>query len=187
MESSKRTLPVQPPHKKCSNLNSYLSNLQVSIQPNEQCWKDTINIDSTEVVTIRVRFTKQDGSSFPFDATAGPGYVWHCHLLEHEDNEMMRPYKIVSQGSSIVLPLAVSVVGVAAAASVIGYAYQKKRKKKLQAGTTSINQLNSSDETKCDQKKMKAKKIPVPKKCNISMMKRTIFKNITQRQKDNAF
>ncbi|MGA7319085.1 MAG: multicopper oxidase domain-containing protein [Candidatus Sulfotelmatobacter sp.] len=22
-------------------------------------------------------------------------YVWHCHVLEHEDNEMMRPYKIV--------------------------------------------------------------------------------------------
>ena len=23
-------------------------------------------------------------------------YVWHCHVLEHEDNEMMRPYKIVA-------------------------------------------------------------------------------------------
>jgi spore coat protein A len=23
-------------------------------------------------------------------------YVWHCHILEHEDNEMMRPYGIVS-------------------------------------------------------------------------------------------
>ncbi len=22
-------------------------------------------------------------------------YVWHCHVLEHEDNEMMLPYKIV--------------------------------------------------------------------------------------------
>jgi hypothetical protein len=126
------------------DLNSYLSNLQVPIQPNEQCWKDTINVDATEVVTIRVRFTQQDGSIFPFDATSGPGYVWHCHLLEHEDNEMMRPYKVVSQGSSIVLPLAVSVVGVAAAASVIGYAYQRKRKKKRQAGAASLNQANSS-------------------------------------------
>jgi FtsP/CotA-like multicopper oxidase with cupredoxin domain len=25
----------------------------------------------------------------------GPGYVWHCHILEHEDNEMMRPYIVV--------------------------------------------------------------------------------------------
>jgi FtsP/CotA-like multicopper oxidase with cupredoxin domain len=23
-------------------------------------------------------------------------YVWHCHVLEHEDNEMMRPYKVVA-------------------------------------------------------------------------------------------
>jgi FtsP/CotA-like multicopper oxidase with cupredoxin domain len=21
--------------------------------------------------------------------------VWHCHILEHEDNEMMRPYEVV--------------------------------------------------------------------------------------------
>ena len=23
-------------------------------------------------------------------------YVWHCHMLEHEDNEMMRPYEVVA-------------------------------------------------------------------------------------------
>jgi len=22
-------------------------------------------------------------------------YVWHCHILEHEDNEMMRPYDVL--------------------------------------------------------------------------------------------
>jgi len=21
-------------------------------------------------------------------------YTWHCHMLEHEDNEMMRPYRV---------------------------------------------------------------------------------------------
>jgi FtsP/CotA-like multicopper oxidase with cupredoxin domain len=31
-------------------------------------------------------------NKFTFDSTAGPGYVWHCHILDHEDNEMMRPY-----------------------------------------------------------------------------------------------
>jgi spore coat protein A len=25
--------------------------------------------------------------------TAGQ-FVWHCHIVEHEDNEMMRPYRI---------------------------------------------------------------------------------------------
>jgi FtsP/CotA-like multicopper oxidase with cupredoxin domain len=24
----------------------------------------------------------------------GPGYVWHCHIIDPEDNEMMRPYKL---------------------------------------------------------------------------------------------
>jgi spore coat protein A len=27
-----------------------------------------------------------------------PGrYVWHCHMLEHEDNEMMRPYEVLAE------------------------------------------------------------------------------------------
>ena len=21
-------------------------------------------------------------------------YVWHCHIIDHEDNEMMRPYQV---------------------------------------------------------------------------------------------
>jgi len=31
---------------------------------------------------------------YNFDPTSGPGYVWHCHILDHEDNEMMRPYVV---------------------------------------------------------------------------------------------
>jgi FtsP/CotA-like multicopper oxidase with cupredoxin domain len=34
---------------------------------------------------------------FPFDPTTPPGYVWHCHILDHEDNEMMRPYAPVAE------------------------------------------------------------------------------------------
>ena len=35
-----------------------------------------------EVTRIRAQFMK-------------PGqFVWHCHIVEHEDNEMMRPYRI---------------------------------------------------------------------------------------------
>jgi FtsP/CotA-like multicopper oxidase with cupredoxin domain len=29
---------------------------------------------------------------YTFDLTSGPGYAWHCHILDHEDNQMMRPY-----------------------------------------------------------------------------------------------
>ena len=47
-----------------------------------------------EVTRILVKFAPQDrtfGPRFAFDATAAPGYVWHCHILEHEENDMMRP------------------------------------------------------------------------------------------------
>ena len=36
----------------------------------------------------------------PSTASNAPGhrfrYVFHCHILEHEDNEMMRPYDVIT-------------------------------------------------------------------------------------------
>jgi spore coat protein A len=46
-------------------------------------WKDTVRVDPMTITRIIVKF----------EAFAGK-YVWHCHMLEHEDNEMMRPYII---------------------------------------------------------------------------------------------
>ena len=31
---------------------------------------------------------------YPFDPDGGHGYVWHCHIIDHEDNEMMRPTQV---------------------------------------------------------------------------------------------
>jgi len=60
---------------------------------NEIGWKDTIQTPTGFATIIRARWAPIDGSEeYPFDATEGPGYVWHCHILDHEDNEMMRPY-----------------------------------------------------------------------------------------------
>jgi spore coat protein A len=57
-------------------------------------WKDTIKTYSGYVTRVIARF------DLPAGTLAKPGeefrYVWHCHVLEHEDNEMMRPYKIVA-------------------------------------------------------------------------------------------
>ncbi len=53
--------------------------------PNEAGWKDTVRADSRMVTRIIVPFTGFTGR-----------YVWHCHILEHEDNEMMRPYDVVA-------------------------------------------------------------------------------------------
>ena len=32
----------------------------------------------------------------PLNTINGVGYVWHCHIVGHEDNEMMRPYTLQS-------------------------------------------------------------------------------------------
>ncbi len=85
------------------NLNWYLEGQPVKPTPNEQCWKDTIQADAGMVTVIRVRFAPQDGSSYEFDPTSGPGYVWHCHILEHEDNSMMRPLIVVGSNFQIVV------------------------------------------------------------------------------------
>jgi FtsP/CotA-like multicopper oxidase with cupredoxin domain len=75
----------------------YLQQAAPSPKPLEQTWKDTIIVYPHMVTVIRVRFAPVDGSAkYSFDPTAGPGYVWHCHILDHEDNEMMRPYKVVA-------------------------------------------------------------------------------------------
>jgi spore coat protein A, manganese oxidase len=55
-------------------------------EPNEMGWKDTVRTDPMVATRIIVRFEGFTGR-----------YVWHCHILEHEDNEMMRPYDIVPQ------------------------------------------------------------------------------------------
>ncbi|HYA22840.1 MAG TPA: multicopper oxidase [Terriglobales bacterium] len=54
-------------------------------EPNEAGWKDTVRADPAMVTRIII----------PFQGYAGR-YVWHCHILEHEDNEMMRPYQVVA-------------------------------------------------------------------------------------------
>ena len=65
-------------------------------------WKDTFKMHPNQVTRIIVRWAPQDvaiksvkagENKYNFDPTSGPGYVWHCHIVDHEDNEMMRPYK----------------------------------------------------------------------------------------------
>jgi spore coat protein A, manganese oxidase len=49
-----------------------------------------------EVLTVRVPFGGTAGglAAAPFTASLTGRYVWHCHILEHEDNEMMLPYEV---------------------------------------------------------------------------------------------
>ncbi len=50
----------------------------------EMGWKDTVQAHPKMVTRIIVRFEGYSGR-----------YVWHCHILEHEDNEMMRPFDVL--------------------------------------------------------------------------------------------
>jgi spore coat protein A, manganese oxidase len=51
-------------------------------EPWESGFKDTVIAYPGQVTRVRARFDT-------------PGqFVWHCHIVEHEDNEMMRPYRI---------------------------------------------------------------------------------------------
>jgi spore coat protein A, manganese oxidase len=51
-------------------------------EPWETGFKDTVIAYPSQVTRVKARF-----------ATPGQ-FVWHCHIVEHEDNEMMRPYRI---------------------------------------------------------------------------------------------
>jgi FtsP/CotA-like multicopper oxidase with cupredoxin domain len=57
--------------------------------------KDTAIVWPGNVTRYGLHFVASSGGPFPFDPTVGPGYVWHCHILDHEDNDMMRPYKLL--------------------------------------------------------------------------------------------
>jgi FtsP/CotA-like multicopper oxidase with cupredoxin domain len=74
--------------------NGYLFGPEMVPGPIEQGWKDTVQMNPGEVTWIRVRFASQSGAPFAFDPTIGY-YVWHCHIIDHEDNEMMRKYSVV--------------------------------------------------------------------------------------------
>jgi len=54
-------------------------------EANEMGWKDTVRAEPGMVTRIIVRFDGYVGR-----------YVWHCHILEHEDNEMMRPFDVIA-------------------------------------------------------------------------------------------
>ncbi|HKM00024.1 MAG TPA: multicopper oxidase, partial [Mobilitalea sp.] len=84
-------------------LEPYLIGEPIPPKDNELGWKDTIVTNPGQVTRIRIRYApcevpncavEPGDNYFPFNPEEGAGYVWHCHLLDHEDNEMMRPMKI---------------------------------------------------------------------------------------------
>lgn len=62
----------------------------------ERTWKNVVKIEPGTMTTVIIKFNLIVGNApYPFDATAEPGYVYHCHILDHEDNAMIRPLKLI--------------------------------------------------------------------------------------------
>lgn len=56
--------------------------------PNERGPKDVVRVNPGETVRIITQFGDFTGT-----------YPWHCHILEHEDQSMMRPFEVVAGNS----------------------------------------------------------------------------------------
>jgi o-aminophenol oxidase len=54
--------------------------------PNEQGWKDVIRVGGGQLVHVAGQFGGANGR-----------YVYHCHILEHEDEGMMRTFVVVPE------------------------------------------------------------------------------------------
>jgi spore coat protein A, manganese oxidase len=66
--------------------------------PTELGWKETVKMHPGEVTTVMMRFTLPPCPvPVPGSPRFGGGheYVWHCHILEHEEHDMMRPLLVV--------------------------------------------------------------------------------------------
>lgn len=96
LDAYNRQNPVLPsPTAVSLSVTPYLTSAPIPPRPEEKGWKDTIQMQPGEVTRIQVSFAPNGCANYPFDPTTGPGYVWHCHMLEHEDNDMMRPFKVM--------------------------------------------------------------------------------------------
>jgi len=58
--------------------------------PEERGFKDTVKANPGYFTTIRAKF------ELPVGVTAPQTYVHHCHIVEHEDNDMMRPFTVTT-------------------------------------------------------------------------------------------
>ena len=72
---------------------------EIAPDQNELGWKETVRMNPGEVTRVLMKF---DLPSVPFEVplsnttgVKGHEYVWHCHILEHEEHDMMRPLIVI--------------------------------------------------------------------------------------------
>lgn len=76
-----------------------LTDKLANLHPGETGWKDSIRVNPREIATLAVPFRKySDEDTEPSHGTPlgiTGRYMYHCHILEHEDHEMMRPFVVL--------------------------------------------------------------------------------------------
>lgn len=71
-------------------LATYLIGAPLPPLPEESGWKDTVKSYPGQITRVISTF------DLPIGVSAPANYVYHCHILEHEENEMMRPMQVVA-------------------------------------------------------------------------------------------
>jgi spore coat protein A len=73
-------------------------------EPTELGWKEVVKMYPGTVTTVIMRFdlpanpagiASMPNSLSPSLGVSGKEYVWHCHILEHEEHDMMRPLVVI--------------------------------------------------------------------------------------------
>ncbi|XP_041009884.1 multicopper oxidase LPR1 [Juglans microcarpa x Juglans regia] len=81
---------------KCQ-ISKHARGKKIEVLAHEKGWKNVYKMTPGVVTRILVKFSYiHSNASYAFDATSEPGYVYHCHILDHEDNVMMRPLKFLN-------------------------------------------------------------------------------------------
>jgi spore coat protein A len=72
--------------------------------PNYKGWKETVRMNPGEVTRVIMKLSLP---AAPFAVPGSPRaglqggheYVWHCHILEHEEHDMMRPLVVLPKSA----------------------------------------------------------------------------------------
>lgn len=85
------TVPAYPP----LDPAGYVTGPLLPPEPNEVGWKDIVQCPPGMVTRIVVPFGARAAANLPFGESHAGMYVWHCHILDHEDNDMMLPFDVL--------------------------------------------------------------------------------------------
>jgi spore coat protein A, manganese oxidase len=86
--------PLGVPQGNVQTLKPYLKSGLLPTDPSEAGFKDTVKANPWHITVVRAKF-KLPTTAFNTDGTLDPQkYVHHCHIIEHEDNDMMERFVV---------------------------------------------------------------------------------------------